>query len=538
MTRKALVILIALLGACTAGPDPIESYRGSSFTLNARFADPSAPEFSWLVVNVDVISSDRLEQQPEVKHVSLESAAVPPLVGGSARIEISASGAIPQDVLGVDVGEVRFFRVTAGEALATAPNGGPFFGLWTLPGYDLVYAQVSTTFSPYGPTGPTIEFPKGYSWLRRTCGATPGLIEMAVASPEGTVDFHYAGPWSNWPQENWSIDEEEQALVESCGAAVPAVDLGSRVTFDRAQELVWSADGASIFYLAPADPQDRTQSVSLRHLRLTDAATDEVVVIPFGQGLQGDSTGQLYVGNASNLLRVDLASGSPAALVVIPAPAYMPSPHYALLSPNGHWLEYQLAGGDQRVWDLQSGTDAFAVDGWFAGWSPDSSLGYWSATGFNLLSLATPSEAKTYAVPTDAHPISWNTDGPAFPHVPFDWSMQKDPSGLIEGCSSCFGLSLQDPDTGAERPVLDASAGMIDIVSTPPVLGFMLVWARTCLGLYNTVCSYSLMRVDLTNGTARTVAVSASELPVAVSPDYQSVAIAATNGIYVKSLAP
>jgi hypothetical protein len=116
--------------------------------------------------------------------------------------------------------------------------------------------------------------------------------------------------------------------------------------------------------------------------------------------------------------------------------------------------------------------------------------------------------------------------------------MQKDPSGLIEGCSSCFGLSLQDPDTGAERPVLDASAGMIDIVSTPPVLGFMLVWARTCLGLYNTVCSYSLMRVDLTNGTARTVAVSASELPVAVSPDYQSVAIAATNGIYVKSLAP
>ena len=77
---------------------------------------------------------------------------------------------------------------------------------------------------------------------------------------------------------------------------------------------------------------------------------------------------------------------------------------------------------------------------------------------------------------------------------------------------------------------------MIDIVPTPPVLGFMLVWARTCLGLYNTVCSYALMRVDLTSATARTVAVSASEVPVAVSPDYQRVAIAASGGIYVKSL--
>jgi len=85
---------------------------------------------------------------------------------------------------------------------------------------------------------------------------------------------------------------------------------------------------------------------------------------------------------------------------------------------------------------------------------------------------------------------------------------------------------------------------MIDIVPTPPVLGFMLVWARTCLGLYNTVCSYSLIRLDLADGTAREVAVSrnvtvsATEIPVAVSPDYQRVAIAQPGGIYVKSLAP
>ncbi len=91
---------------------------------------------------------------------------------------------------------------------------------------------------------------------------------------------------------------------------------------------------------------------------------------------------------------------------------------------------------------------------------------------------------------------------------------------------------------GTERPVLDASAGMLDIVPTRPLLGFMLVWARTCLGLYNTVCSYALIRVDLSDATARQVAVSPNEVPVAVSPDNQRIALATASGIYVKSLAP
>jgi len=281
--------------------------------------------------------------------------------------------------------------------------------------------------------------------------------------------------------------------------------------------------------LAPADPQDPTQSVSLRRLRLTDATADEVVVIPFGQGLQGDSTGQLYVGNADNLMRVDLASGSPAALVAIPIPPY------SVLSPNGRWLAYDL-----HVWDLQSGADLTAVEGPFIGWSPDSSLVYCSTPGSNrslaVLSLATPGQPQTYGplpLNTPYASVVWDPNGPLLAQRPFDWSIQ----GNSLSCFACLGLSLQDPDTGTIRPVLDASAGLIDIVSTPPVFGFMLVWARTCLGLYNTVCSYSLMRVDLTDGTARTVAVSASELPVAVSPDYQHIALAASGGIYIKSLA-
>ena len=570
MTRKALVFFVVLQGACTAGPDQA-FYRGPAFTLNARFADPSAPEFSWLEVNVEVInfstttstntstststdtstSITSSEQQPDVKRVVVESTAVPPLVGGSARIELSGSGATPQEEELTMEDELRFLRVTAIGSWATASSSYGY-GSWTLPGYDLIHAQVPTTFCPYGPSGPTVEFPEGYSWLRHTCGATPGLMEMTVAPPEETVDFHYEGSLSDpMHDQDRSIEESEQALVEGCGVPVPAVDLGTRVSFDHAQEMVWSADGNSIFYLAPADPQDRTQSVSLRQVRLTDAATDEVVVIPFGRGLQDDRTGQLYVGNANNLLRVDLSSGASAALMTIPIPPN------SVLSPNGRWLAYDFkqaldpqsgANGytiGKHVWDIQSGADLTAVEGSFIGWSPDSSLVYWSGPNFSVLSLAvlslaTPAQPQTYGpLPVNTpYPASvvWNPNGPLLAQRPFDWSIQ----GEYPTCVRCFGLSLQDPVTGAVRTVLDASAGMIDIVSMRPVLGFMLVWARTCLGLYNTVCSYSLMRVDLTEGTARTVAVSASELPIAVSPDYQSVAIAASGsgGIYVKSLAP
>ncbi len=75
---------------------------------------------------------------------------------------------------------------------------------------------------------------------------------MTVVSTDETVDFHSAGFTS--PREMWTIELSEQTLVESCGAKVPPPDLGSHISFDRAQSLVWSADGASIDYLSPADP--------------------------------------------------------------------------------------------------------------------------------------------------------------------------------------------------------------------------------------------------------------------------------------------
>ena len=106
-------------------------------------------------------------------------------------------------------------------------------------------------------------------------------------------------------------------------------------------------------------------------------------------------------------------------------------------------------------------------------------------------------------------------------------------------CTSCVGLSLRNLADGTLRQVLDASVGEISLVSTPPVLDTLLAWTqKKCLGLYNTVCTYSLIRVGLTSGTAQTVATAADKYPVGLSPDGQRIAIAAPSGIYVKNLSP
>ena len=535
MTRKAFLIMFAIQGACAAGPDQAQDYRGPAVTINARFFDLPSTDIVGAQANIYAVAfcNAPAYQQPDLKEVPVgdRTPETSPFVADHLRFDVLGDGGDSGPArCGYSSNELRFFRV---HSFLEESTGS--FGTWSPTGYDLVYSPSATTFSPFGPNGPSVAFPRGYSWLRRTCGSAPGLIDMAVVSTDETVDFHFGQNPGTFPGE---IDQSELALVETCGAIPATADLGARISFDRAQALVWSADGASIYYLAPADPQDPTQSVSLRQLRLADAATSEVVGIPFGQGLQGDSTGKLYVGNGNNgnsLFRVDTSS-SPASLLSIPIR------WDAVPSPDGRWLAYVAStpsGNETWIWDVQSGANLTSVNGSFGGWSPDSTLAYWSYTApstFTVLSPAGLDQPKTYGTNGNSIPaVVWSTEGPLLAQRPLAWSIQ---SGHYPACDACFGLSLQDPVTGADRPVLDASAGMIDIAPTHPVLGLMLVWRRTCLGLYNTVCSYSLMLVDLANTKAAIVAVAASEVPVTVAPDNRRIALATPSGIYVKSLAP
>jgi hypothetical protein len=131
---------------------------------------------------------------------------------------------------------------------------------------------------------------------------------------------------------------------------------------------------------------------------------------------------------------------------------------------------------------------------------------------------------------------------PVLSYSPLDWSVFQPKGDPRPGppnqpsCNNCFGLALAGAGDVPEQSVLDPSAGMIRFVPTPPAARFVLAWARTCLGMYNTVCSFSLMRVAIPDGTARVVAVASEALPAAVSVDGKHLAFAAADGIYVKDL--
>jgi hypothetical protein len=559
MCRKTLPILAAFLCACTIAPEQ-PGYIGADLVINARFLDIPAGKVSGAVASVDMVNycgDATADRENDLRYISVsQGRSFPELSSaGDARVLLYAFPDTLATVCGEGVSPslssaLRLFTLWSWLGVEPLNDDGTsvFPGYWAPVGLELVYASQATTFSPFGPAGQSVAFPQGYSWLRRTCGASPGQVQMEARPIEETAEFRH---FDSLPPEDdqtqsssQGVGQSERSLVESCGAVVPAEDLGTCILFGRAQSLVWSADSASIDYLASADPQDPTQSAGLGSVRLADSVVSELAVVPFGQGLQIDSTGQLYVvgqvGGAYSILRVVLGTSPAASLVVVPLQVNASGggePTIPVLSPDGRWFAYSGQDGTVHVWDIQSNADQPVVDGEFSGWSPDSKLTYWSSASpetLNVVSPAAPSVPMVFDVQRNGSlSVVWNTNGPLLAQPPLAWSIESDDTS---GCSFCFGLSLQDPSNGSQRQVLDASAGKIDIVSTPPVLGFMLVWARNCLGLYNTVCSYSLLRVDLTDATARTVAVAAHEYPVAVSPDNQRIAIASPTGIYVKSL--
>jgi hypothetical protein len=111
------------------------------------------------------------------------------------------------------------------------------------------------------------------------------------------------------------------------------------------------------------------------------------------------------------------------------------------------------------------------------------------------------------------------------------------PRRLIESIG--FGQFFVDGDRkdlrgGGVSSVFDTQAGSINYAASVP--GTALVWARRCLGLFETVCSFDLHRVTLPAGEDQIVAVADSAAPVALSASGHRFAIAARDGIYVRDL--
>jgi hypothetical protein len=361
---------------------------------------------------------------------------------------------------------------------------------------------------------------------------------MDVRPIDETVVFQHVDPFLLW--DTSYLESSERSFVESCGGVIPTQDLGTRISFDRTstQPLVWSADGTSLYYLSQVDTKDPSKTVGLRQIKVADGVSSEIVTGPLGGSLQQDSAGQLYVGVGSQLFRVTPAATGPATLVALPFSGN------AALSPNGQWFaRYSAVGQSVQLWSVAAEVEVATPNGNFVGWSPDSQAAFLAGTTLNVFSPANPTQATVYETPSTYAPTSyagltaWGSQGPVLVQTPGNWMVDFAGYGNSV-CISCIGLFLQNFADGTEIQVLDASAGGIDLVSTPPVLDTILVWAHNCLGLHNTACTYSLIRIGLTAGTAQTVAVAADKYPIGLSSDGKRIALAAPSGIYIKNLPP
>jgi hypothetical protein len=522
MCRKPLALFVLTLGACSAGPSRPDEYRPTAVSIHARFASPDAVYAALQVLEVKP-GGDCLGEAPALTRVqSLDTQLV------ASEGTFVLDGPYPGwELLGM--WPLRFFRLAA---IASGANGEYLSadGIspldWVPMGFDLAYAYQDASWAPFGPAGQTFALPQGYSWLRRTCGAQPGQVQFEVRPIDEVAEFRpFAGIGLLNPQ-TWGRMTEtwERMLVDNCGASPVTENLGTRISFDRAASLVWAPDGTDIDYLTLADSSDGAQ---LRRLQVATSTTTELTAaaVPSGRSLQIDVTGQIYVSAGNSLQRLVAAPGG------APTPVALPIPSDARVSPDGHWLAF----GD-RLWDAATGAEATRINGWFAGWSPDSRLAYdWSDQSSNALyvqSLVSP------AIPPDIYQgtggsLVWDAGQPLSATAAL-WSDQS----LRGSCAAGAGLSLLDLRNGSARVVLDPSVGTVKVAETAPLSGYALAWATTCLGLFDTVCSSTLFRVSLPDGAARPVAVANQAYPLAVSPDNSRVAIASPSGIYVQTLPP
>jgi len=536
-----LCSMVSLIG-CTAGPTGPYEYVAPSVAVHVRFADVPVGEVVHAGLDAEYLTNSN-DYLPDNPHVMLGGSLVFNR-SGTATATLNASEGrfelLHNSGYGGPQSDVHLFSVRA--SVSSQP------GHWEQPGLLLVYAFQQTSWHLFGPGSPAVTFPQGYSWLRRSCGAVPGQIQMEVLPVDTTVDFRQVDSLPDGDVYIVSSDgvltrvgdsvHSEQEFVESCGAPTAAADLGTRIAYERTQSPVWSPDNASLYYLSLANENDPTGTVSLRQLRITDRLATELAIVPHATGLQIDSAGTLYLSNDEHLVRVSQTPGAPATLEPLPIPPT------ASVSPDGHWASfYDSKTNATHIWDVVSLAEAGTVAGTVLGWSPDSQLDFWSSTDPATTALNVQSPAALAAAPTSyifSYPATPNSVRIAWDSSPYVISQSADwPEDVSMSCSACsgrFGLSILDLTTGTSRDAIDPSVGLIAFVSTAPVRGFVFVTATNCLGLLRTSCSTALLRVSLADATAQTSVSPFTNLSLGVSSDGRHVALGAEDGIYVKDL--
>jgi hypothetical protein len=538
--------MVSLVG-CTAGPTGPYEYSAPSVAVHVRFADVPVGEAVYGALDAEYLTNSN-DYRPSDPPRMLEGSLIANTSGVSASAPLNA-GVAKFELVSIAHGNEVQYEVQLFSVRASLSSG---IGHWAQPNLLLVYAFRQTSWHLFGPGGPAVNLPQGYSWLERSCGAVPGQIQMEVLPVDATVDFRQVDSTSGndiyidvSPDGVYTSvsasERSEQTFVASCGASTTAAGLGTRIAYERAQSPVWAPDNASLYYLSLANENDPTGTVSLRQLRIADRLATELAVVAHGASLQIDNTGTLYVSNGTNLLRVSVVAGSPATLETLPIPAA------AIVSPDGRWARYyDYKTNAAHIWDLASATEVGTLPGNVLGWSPDSQIVSWSSadsapTALNVqspaaLTSAPTSYAYSFSFPVTPNNVSvtWDSGGPYVVSQSADWP--EDVSMSCGGCFGRFGLSILNLTTGTSRTAIDPSAGLTAFVPTAPVWGFLFVTATNCLGLLRTSCSTSLLRVSLADATAQTIVSPFANLSLGVSSDGRHVALAAEDGIYVKDL--
>jgi hypothetical protein len=420
---------------------------------------------------------------------------------------------------------------------------------WVARDKIVVYVDTWVTFQPQGPTDDSITLAPGYSVLRRTCSGGDKAWRVESATPDEPMTFSPSILPNFHPQprppERTLREQSERLLLKECGIEPPVANLGARLTFDRATSIQFSADGSELLYMVGIDPGDADRLASLRTVDLSTGSVRQVAAVRDAYKFQiTERPAEIYVWTQTDFqrLRVDRETWETIGKVTV-----SPDRFDHAVSPDGRWitfLEYtpESGGGDTRpaLWIEDTDTGAARLwDKGFSSWTPAS----------QLMMIENPTETGAYSYvviisPADGqevarfpfvgvHRVFWSDGIPYSIASPIVWGPVASESKFI-GNGREFGVSGKGPGAGDAIEVLDQSAGSVEVAARSEGAAFL--WTRRCLGLFETVCTYELHRVAIPTLEDRIVAVSASAAPVAVSPRGDRIAIAAQDGVFIRSL--
>lgn len=413
----------------------------------------------------------------------------------------------------------------------------------------IAYTEHPVAFRPYGPSDDPITLPGGYSILRRACGVADKPWRLELVDNAQPITFQpsilpnaYPRPR---PPEIVLREQSEGLLLQGCGIERPNADLGNLLSFDRATSVMFTTDGAQLLYLARIDAGDPDRLAPLRSVDLASGAVRQVAAIRDAYRLQQTSRlGQIFVWTQTGIQRIDIAGDRVTRTLALPnelnvhvSPdgqwfAHYRTQNFGEYTPGDGWVLRNLDDGSTRLWEGAN----------MQGWTPDSEVIV--ADGYDLVVVS----------PVDSHELRrfsssrlseflWNGGMPYGLTAQVTWKPFESDFPAPFRSDRGFGLSVQGPGANDPVPVVDTSAGGIATQGGPGAIEIAarsadaaFVWTRKCLGLFETVCTFELHRVKVPAFEDRVVAVSAIAAPVAVSPAGDRIAIAAPDGVFVRSL--